>query len=189
MMFGVSLQKRNGVLIVFPSIGDLLSINCKKLLDVGCGNHGWPHTQFAEFEKVQIKVGLDLNEDRLHTYDDTDWLVMPFDLTCPILPFMDNYFDITFCLDVIEHLKSDDAYWLVEEIKRCSKRIVLYTPEGFFDTTKYQKDLVKSDLDVHKSGFTAIGLELWGFKVERIGPIYEDDEATFYGLYGYWEKH
>jgi len=159
----------------------------QKLLDIGCGNYGWNHYCFNFLEKVQFKVGLDANIDRLRTYKGTDWVVLYYDLN-EKLPFLDKTFDICVCLDVIEHLPKDTAIDLILQMQMIGKDVVIYTPEGFFDTLLHQKEYVYSDLDVHKCGFTAEELRDLGFHVDRVGPIFKNKDVCFYGMYGYYIK-
>ncbi len=160
----------------------------RNLLDVGCGNYGWNHAKFDFLEGINIKVGIDLNIDRLLTYCNTDWTVFIHNLS-EGLPFLNKSFDLVVCLDVLEHLPTETSFKLLNEIIRVGKDVIVYTPEGFFDTEKLQSEAVNSPLDIHKSTWTKITLEHYGFITDRIGPIFVekigDNEKLYYGLYGY----
>jgi ubiquinone/menaquinone biosynthesis C-methylase UbiE len=37
------------------------------------------------------------------------------------LPFKDKYFDVSFAIEIIEHLKKEDGYKLISEMERVTK--------------------------------------------------------------------
>lgn len=63
----------------------------------------------------------------------------------PILPFMDNFFDLIHCSHVVEHLQPQELYDSLIEMDRCLKKggfLVISTPlywEGFYDDLSHHK--------------------------------------------------
>ena len=76
--------------------------------------------------------------------------------------------DVVLMIDVIEHLKKEDALELLEYLKTKANQIVLFTPEG--DTIGYSSGDMGNVLQEHLSAWTPESLEALGFEVE----VFED---------------
>jgi 2-polyprenyl-3-methyl-5-hydroxy-6-metoxy-1,4-benzoquinol methylase len=73
-------------------------------------------------------------------------------------------FDATIALDVIEHLKKEDGYRLLDSMERAArKRVILVTPNGF--VPQFNKD---NKLQAHLSGWTVDDFVQKGYEVEGI---------------------
>ncbi len=93
-------------------------INCKKILDVGCGEG-----RFISNDPKRIE-GIDQNEKSLKICQQKGYHVISGDVTQ--LPFKDQQFDAVHCAHVIEHLLPKEAYAIIKEIDRVLK------PGGIF---------------------------------------------------------
>lgn len=94
------------------------NISGDRILDIGCHNPEWLNSMSAN-----VKAGIDLELD----FYSTNILLVKGDGFS--LPFSDEYFDVIFMLDVIEHVKNDNDF--IREAKRVLKtggRIILTTP-------------------------------------------------------------
>lgn len=76
--------------------------------------------------------------------------------------------DLVLMIDVIEHLDKLDALNLIDELKKKTKMIILFTPEG--DTIGYSNHDMGNALQEHKSAWLPDELESLGFSVS----VYED---------------
>ena len=119
------------------------------ILDFGGGNGRRMAGLFPEWRE-NIFIADILPEDLEHARENYDFKTILIEEN-GILPFEDNYFDITFCNSVIEHATVDkDEIWkilcdeefrdkslerqkkLADEIKRVSKKYMVQTPNKHF---------------------------------------------------------
>ncbi len=153
----------------FQIINELVEPN-DKVLDVGCGdkerikNLNGVHTTLDIWEPFKPNVLWDLNK-------------LP-------LPFKDNEFDVTYLIDVIEHLEKEKGKLLLEEVKRVTKnKIIVFTPLWWTDNSYYMNDKNSSyygnPYEKHQSLWTKEDFKDW-----------KEIEADFIGNYylGMWEK-
>jgi glycosyltransferase involved in cell wall biosynthesis len=94
------------------------NISGDNILDIGCHNPEWLNSIQAK-----QKVGIDLEPG----FSSTDSLIIKGNGFT--LPFSDEYFDVIFMLDVIEHVKNDSNF--ITEARRVLKqggRFILTTP-------------------------------------------------------------
>jgi len=133
-------------------------MGCRTVLDLGCGE-----ASPLRFLKVARSVGVDgygaaIDAARLKgTHDE----LYRFDVRA----IRDKYPTRSFCccvaLDLIEHLPKDDGYRLIQDMERlASRRVVIFTPNGFIP--QLSKD---GDLQEHLSGWTVDEFRSLGFAV------------------------
>jgi len=97
--------------------------NCKKILDLGCGDG-----RFISLDPKRI-IGLDHNEKSVQICKNKGFDVKYGEVTN--IPFKDNFFDGVHCSHVIEHLFPKDAHKLLFEVNRVLKKngiFILRTP-------------------------------------------------------------
>jgi len=106
----------------------LVGLDISKALDVGMGNG-----KFLEFLKERLKVnkvvGVDISENLVRQAIDRGLEAYKVNVCSEILPFEDDYFDLVFCSEVIEHVFDPD--FLLEEIWRVLKtnrHVLITTP-------------------------------------------------------------
>lgn len=132
--------------------------DCHSCLDIGCGE-GSP-VQWLDFDHT---VGLEAHaptleraranqthsEFRFGRAEEIDTL------------FSTDQFDCVVALDLVEHLSQNDGFRLFRAMDRiASKRILLFTPNGFLE----QKGQA-GDLQEHLSGWDAGEMRRLGFQV------------------------
>ncbi len=131
---------------------------CRSCLDIGCGPES--PVRFLEFER---STGVDgyppaLETARqMHTHNKFH-LAAATELD---KHFSENEFDCCIALDLIEHLTKKDGIKLLRDMETiASKKIVLFTPNGFLPQQSHD-----GDLQEHLSGWSAKEMESLGFKV------------------------
>ncbi|RMD76877.1 class I SAM-dependent methyltransferase [Candidatus Dojkabacteria bacterium] len=109
----------------------------KKILDLGCGKGVWM-SEFVKFTSPENVFGVDCDKDLI------DWLVnnaqspiyqskIPFEnvvhSVAESIPFKDNYFDIVFHNEVLEHV-SDDILTIRESFRvlKPGGYLIFFTP-------------------------------------------------------------
>lgn len=93
------------------------------ILDIGCG--GGAYTHFLSAQGLRV-TGVDLHREFLQVASDFNRNGDFVEADILNLPFEDNYFDSSFCFDVLEHV--DDLKALSEIARVTSKRIILSVP-------------------------------------------------------------
>lgn len=137
----------------------------KVVLDVGCGRglNGSIIRATRDWSGATI-IGLDINKGCLEFcryFNIYDKLIQA-DL--PKLPFKDKSIDFLICTEVIEHLTKKDGNILLTEIDRvCKGRVMISTPNLFFDTLHGEKE------DEHKSVWSTEDFKTNGYKVYGLG--------------------
>lgn len=100
------------------------------------------------------------------------------------LPFDDGEFDVATCIEVIEHLPTDVGLALLSELERVARRVVVTTPNRFFeqdhlDGNPYQQHLsLWRERDFKRRGYSVAGIggmKIFGRRVKylsaALGPL------------------
>ena len=109
---------------------------CDNILDVGCGDGALFH---LVKDKCKAYYGTDISKTALNLIKDKKVHTKIVNLNTEKLPFNDNMFDYTVCLDVIEHVF--DPLNLVNELFRVTKPkgyVIISTPN-----IRYYKHILK----------------------------------------------
>lgn len=143
----------------------------KTILELGCGQ-GF----FADLinDENQFKItGVDIFEPyiRICKKKGKYERVIKGNLTNK-LPFKNKSFDSIVCLQTIEHLNKKDGLFLLSEIDRVAKKVILLSiPNGecvqeVYDDNNYQRHLSQWEPDeLIKNGYTIYGTGLkWVYK-------------------------
>lgn len=115
----------------------LIAFNCvpepvpgARALDVGCGDGYW-----SKKLKERGYETISIDQHRQYPNIDADFefpSMIPVDIN-KSLPFPNNYFDIVWCSEVVEHLKN--FHYTISEMQRVTKpdgRLIITTPNSFF---------------------------------------------------------
>ncbi len=135
---------------------------CETVLDVGCGN-----ASPLRFVPRLHLTGLDGYAPSLEqarkagTHDE----YVLGDVRRIGELFAGKHFDATVGLDVIEHLPKEDGWRMLESMEKvATKRVVIFTPNGFVPQKSRE-----GDLQEHLSGWTAEDLRPRGYRVLGMG--------------------
>jgi ubiquinone/menaquinone biosynthesis C-methylase UbiE len=97
----------------------------KRILDIGCGDGSF----IIKFKKHCETFGVDISQNAIKIAKEAGISTYELDVSCEKLPFQDEYFDIIYMGDVIEHLINPD--FAINEVARVIKTngfLVLSTP-------------------------------------------------------------
>jgi ubiquinone/menaquinone biosynthesis C-methylase UbiE len=101
----------------------------KKVLDAGCG-----HGELLQYIKERCECdlfGVDMVQQRLNKADLIEGVEIRYSNIQKRIPFRNNFFDVAFSTEVIEHLKDNQSF--LKELRRVTKkdgRIILTIPNG-----------------------------------------------------------
>lgn len=96
-----------------------------RILDIGCGDGSF----IIKFKKHCEPFGVDISQNAIKMAKEAGIEAFELDVSSQRLPFQDEYFDIIYMGDVIEHLTNPDL--AIKEVTRVLKRngfLVLSTP-------------------------------------------------------------
>jgi len=139
---------------------------CKTVLDLGCGGD----SPFASISKNFYSVGVDAFEPSIEEakklgIHNEHFLMDVMDID---KKFPENSFDCVLLTDLIEHLEKKDGVLLLEKMEKIAKKkIVIFTPEGFFP----QGEHFNNPFQVHKSGWNTEEMRGYGFHVIGFGGL------------------
>ena len=152
-----------------------IPLDFKSALDVGCGK-GTSGMLLRNFRNPNFIVGLDAFQPYLNhcnRFNHYDELYLHDLMNGKSLPFKDKSFDLVLCFEVIEHLDKANALYILNELKRIGKHVLVTTPPKF----QPQTILDDNPWQIHKCVITKHDLQSKGFKVRGTGPI------RFFGKY------
>ena len=138
--------------------------SARTILDVGCGK-GIVGALLRIYREPERTVGLDAFEPYLEfcrksgSYDE----LIKHDLMEKSLPFDSDEFDMATALEVIEHLPKAEGIRMLEELERVSRRVVVSTPNRFFEQETYDDNRFQKHLSRWKvSDFVRRGYSVYG---------------------------
>ncbi len=144
---------------------EIPNLQGKTVLDVACGRGVWGfllRDRSFPKDRENLMIGVDLDIRYLkfcnyhRIYDD----IVLADVRR--LPFRARSFDVIIASEIIEHLPKADGLKLLDELEKLAReRIVVTTPNGFFEGGE--------GLERHVSGWHVNELKKKGFKVRGIG--------------------
>jgi len=141
---------------------------CRTCLDIGCGPAS--PVRFLDFDTT---VGIDGHEPTLALAraNRTHTEFQLCDVTTIDTRFSKGQFECCVALDVIEHLSKEDGIALIGAMQKiASKKILLFTPNGYLPQQSHDGDLQAhlsgwEPEEMRRVGFTVIGMH--GFKFLR----------------------
>ncbi len=147
-----------------PQILDAIPVNCKSLLDVGCGR-GIIGALSRIYRGVNRLVGVEGFEPYLEFsqqagfYDD----IILRNLSNTPLPLKTQEFEVVTCIEVIEHLERIAGQKLLDELERIGSRVIVTTPNILFQQNEYDGNVFQRHLsqwrpsDFRRRGYVVYG--------------------------------
>ena len=147
-----------------PLILDSIPVNCRSLLDVGCGR-GIIGALGRIYRGLDRLVGVEGFKPYLEFsqkagfYDHT----ILRDLNDTPLPFGTQEFEVVTCIEVIEHLEWSAGQRLLDELERIGSRVIVTTPNIRFQQDEYDGNIFQRHLSGWNPGdFRARGYRVYG---------------------------
>jgi hypothetical protein len=151
-----------------PLILDSIPVNCRSLLDVGCGR-GIIGALCRIYRGLDRLVGVEGFEPYLEFsqksgfYDHT----ILRDLNDTPLPFGTQEFEVVTCIEVIEHLEWSAGQKLLDELERIGSRVIVTTPNIRFQQGEYDGNIFQR----HLSGWNPSNFKARGYRVYGAGNL------------------
>ena len=161
---------------------DLSKLEINSVINIGAGHYSEPQNDFwRQIHKATAKVALDIHDDRLKSWINTGWVPIKRNANLLDDPFIDKSFDLAMATDLIEHLDRASGFALIDQMERIAKKaVVIFTPVGFLDTEKYQKEAVGDDRTlIHRSGWDPEVFKALGYEVEIIKDLHNFGDTKF----------
>jgi SAM-dependent methyltransferase len=137
-----------------------LTLDCKSLLDVGCGNN----SPIKHFSNKLYTVGVDAylpsieksKNQRIHN----DYLnIDVMDIGEKI---NSKSFDCVLASDLIEHLTKENGLKLIKMMEEiATKKVIIFTPNGFLPQGEYDNN----PWQIHHSGWDVEEMQDLGYKI------------------------
>jgi len=133
--------------------------NCQSVLDIGCGDSSPMRFLDSRLHLTGVDGYAPALEParKLRTHD--EFFLSDVRKVGELFPT--RRFDACAALDVIEHLTKEDGLRLLESMEKlATKRVIIFTPNGF--VSQHSHD---GDLQEHLSGWTAEEMRARGYRV------------------------
>src|SRR6266480_1016504 len=154
-----------------PLILDAIPVNCKSLLDVGCGR-GIIGALCRIYRGMDRLVGMDGFGAYLEFcqkagfYDDT----ILRNLSDTPLPLNTQEFEVVTCIEVIEHLEWEAGQKLLSELERIGSQVIVTTPNVLFQQKEYDGNKFQRHLSQWRpSDFRMRGYVVYGAGSLNVG--------------------
>lgn len=101
--------------------------------------------------------------------------------------FSGSDLDAIILIDLIEHLSEARAKLLISRCKEMTRRIIVFTPDGFHKQEEDSTGFGQHGLQMHRSGWCKEYLEDFGFNVEVWKDFHKEGHPEApNALYGVW---
>jgi SAM-dependent methyltransferase len=132
--------------------------DCQTVLDVGCGNFS-PLRFLPQSHVVGMDGYTPAIEEACRSGTHNEYFRGNVLQIGKLFP--DRRFDACVALDVIEHLPKEDGWQMLTDMERlATKRVIIFTPNGFIPQNSQN-----GDLQEHLSGWTAGEMRQRGYRI------------------------
>ena len=144
------------------------------VLDLGCGIMQATTDLYDHKKTIKCKtiLGVELVEKYCNVVKEKYPVIRTNVLHTEL--FVNDSFDVVLCLDVLEHLKEDDAVFLINEMKRIArKKVIIYTPSQYITNEENVDNawgLGENKFQKHSCFLKPDTLEMLGFDVSFPEP-------------------
>lgn len=159
--------------------------NCSSCMDVGCGD-GKFTKKLKRWRPDILTCAVDAYKPALHTVDADVHLAIDL-RDQKQLRLLPRHVDAVICMDVLEHLKLDEAERLIRTLKEISNTIVIFTPYGFMEN-HVEHDAAESPWQEHHCGIEPEWLEALGFETFGWENFDYGNNVSHPALWGVWRR-
>jgi ubiquinone/menaquinone biosynthesis C-methylase UbiE len=166
----------------YPAELEIAVGDCNTLLDIGCG----ANSPIKRFSKKMFCAGVDAHMPSIEKSKSQGIHNEYYNFNVLDIgeEFSDNSYECVVASDLIEHLTKEDGYRLIEMMERiASKRVIIFTPNGFLKQGEYDEN----PFQVHLSGWHPEEMKAKGYKV--IGINGSKDLRGEYAEFKYKPKY
>lgn len=150
----------------------LAEIECRSLVDIGCGDFNWMKAVEGSFAYTGIDVVPDVIEDDTRRYGNERRCFLCADATRDPIPSG----DVALCREVLFHLSFDDGMRLLGNIRRAGFRYVVLTHDA---STWFNADITSG-------GFRTLNLTKAPFRLPAPERTLADDRLLEGRVLGVW---
>lgn len=152
----------------------LAKLECKKLLDIGCGDFNWMKETKLQCQYLGVDIVRDLIRENTLRYETESIKFSYLDATKDKIP---SGYDVIFCREVLFHLSNQDVSKVLTNISESNARFLIVT----------NMSLSKSNTDIISGGYRPLDLRKEPFSLCE--PIYEikDNVVSSTRTLGVWE--
>jgi SAM-dependent methyltransferase len=172
-----------------------------RVLDVGCGFGKWGFLCTSNYWQTYLHVP-EMRPEIVGCDGYQGNVQMCLNIRCysevicaivPPLPFGDGSFDTVLLIEIVEHLKENDAQLLIQEAKRVARHRVIVSTPNYLDLREGTTDITGwNPLDAHLSYISRAKLRGLGFKLFgsglRPGNRYFNGILRRLGMLGWYEN-
>ena len=140
-----------------------LNLEGKTILDCACGHGRWGHTIRSCVQSLSGDRGYVMGVDIFLPYLKIVKRYNPYDdlVQCDVrfLPFKKACIDVVIAFEILEHMKKEDGYKFIENLKKVSKQsVIISAPVG-----RWEQGISNNNLfQIHRSTW-------WPSELERLG--------------------
>ena len=162
-------------------INELL-IDSHSVLDVGCG----VGTTLREF-RCPIKIGVDAHRPYLEKAKYGEPFIL-LNVSAEHLSeiFLQKSLDSVTLIDVIEHLEKEVGFEVLRQAEKiASKKVILFTPRGFFQQKEFDHyGLGGESFQRHRSGWEVEDFLKLGYNILIFSKFHDQKNLAFLEVYG-----
>jgi SAM-dependent methyltransferase len=159
--------------------------DCNSILDLGCG-----FGDKLALIRAPIRVGVDIHlpylEEARELWPDITFVcqnAVEFIISC------NDLYDAIILIDFIEHLPKELGIRFLNECHRVVKRrIIVWTPNGFYPQSHDAYEMNGEEWQTHRSGWVAEDLKPLGYKVTIWENFHENGMDAIFAIYQKWNR-
>jgi len=140
--------------------------DCHSILEIGAGQNSYLKYLVNKFHITGLDISIEQFRKASSNTIYNEYIIGDARKLTKVLG--QQSFDAIICMDFLEHLTKEEGYLFLSELNRINtKKIILYTPNGFLP----QPPTSENPFQEHKSGWAYEEMKNLGFKVYGINGL------------------